>query len=116
MRIVVSYFPALHPPLLQLAIHDAPHRRIHHAVIQQYREALKKACAKAKVPMPIEHPIDLSVLFVNPSSPDLDNVLTALYQALDGHTLKGTSVLKDDGLISKVIMSKYFPQAKADAT
>lgn len=113
MRIVVNYFPNQYPPLLQLAIHDAPHRRMHHAVIQQYREYLMTACRAAKVPVPIDHPIDLAVMFVNPASPDLDNLITALYQAFDGKTLKGPSVLTDDGLISEVKMSTYWPQKKA---
>lgn len=111
MRCIVNYFPALHPPLLQLSIHDAPHRRMHRAVIKQYREHLRKALMRAEVQMPIEHPIDLSVLFVNPTSPDLDNLLTALYQALDGRTHSG--ILADDGLVSKATVSKYFPQRKA---
>ncbi len=109
MRCVVQYFPALHPPLLQLSIHHAPHRRMHIASIQRYREDLQKALNAAAVPTPIGHPIGLSVLFVNPSSPDLDNLLTALYQALDGATLRAPGILEDDGLISKVTASKYFP-------
>lgn len=112
MKIVVSYFPEQFPPLLQLSIHDAPHRRMHHAVIQQYREQLNDACRAAKIQIPIDHPIDLAVMFINPASPDLDNLITALYQAFDGKTLKGPSVLVDDSLISKVTMSTYFPQRK----
>lgn len=83
---------------------------MHVATIQKYRDAIRKACEAAGIRTPIEVPIDLSVLFVNPSSPDLDNLLTALYQALDGHTLKGPGILVDDGLISKATVSKYFPQ------
>lgn len=109
MKCVVKFFPTQHPPLLQLSIYDAPHRRMHTATIQQYREVLKNACAAAGIPIPIATPIDLSVIFVNPSSPDLDNLLTALYRALDGKTLKGTSVLIDDGLISKATISKFYP-------
>lgn len=109
MKILVSYFPARHPPLLQLSIHHAPHRRMHTAVIQKYREHLLSACKAAQVPVPISEPLDLSVLFVNPASPDLDNLVMALYRALDGKTLKGASVLVDDGLISKLTASKFFP-------
>lgn len=94
---------------MQLSIYDAPHRRMHVATIQRYRETLKNACAAAGVATPIGDPLDLSVIFINPSSPDLDNLLTALYQALDGKTLKGPSVLVDDGLISKAIVSKFYP-------
>lgn len=109
MQCVVKYFPQEHPPLLQFSIHDAPHRRMHVATIQRYRDDLKKACAAAGIATPISEPIDLSVIFVNPSSPDLDNLLTALYQALDGHTLKGPGILIDDGLISKATVSKFYP-------
>lgn len=116
MRIVVNYFPAQHPPLLQLSIFDAPHRRMHLAVLRQYREKIYNACKEAGIQMPIAQPIDLSVLFVNPSSPDLDNLLTALYQALDGRTGKGPSVLTTDGLISKVTMSKFFPDSSRSLT
>lgn len=113
MRCIVQYFPALHPPLLQMSIHHAPHRRMHVATIQRYRDDLQKAFNAAGISTPIDHPIDLSVLFVDPSSPDLDNLLTALYQALDGNTLRPPGILKDDGLISKVTVSKYFPNRKA---
>ncbi len=75
MRCVVQYFPALHPPLLQLSIHHAPHRRMHIASIQRYREDLQKALNAAAVPTPIGPP----------------------------------GILEDDGLISKVTASKYFP-------
>ena len=113
MRCIVQYFPAMHPPLLQLSIHGAPHRRMHHAMIQRYREALQVACSAAGIPTPIGHPVDLSVLFVDPTSPDLDNLLTALYQALDGNTLRKPGILADDGLISKATVSKFYPGRRA---
>jgi Holliday junction resolvase RusA-like endonuclease len=86
---------------------------MHHAVIQRYRDDLQRAFNAAGIPMPIEHPIDLSVLFVNPTSPDIDNLLTALLRALDGKTLRGPSCLADDGLISKATVSKFYPGRKA---
>ncbi len=95
--------------MLTMFIHDAPHRRMHVRVIQQYREFIRDACTNAGITMPIGEPMDLSLMFVNPASPDLDNLLTALYQALDGATLKGGGIVEDDGLIQKVIMSKYYP-------
>lgn len=113
MRCIVQYFPTQHPPLLQFSIHGAPHRRMHIAVIQRYRDDLQKACNAAGIATPISHPIDLSVLFVDPSSPDLDNLLTALYQALDANTLRKPGILADDGLISKVTVSKFYPGRKA---
>lgn len=112
MRVIVEYLPAQHPPQLNLFIHHAPHRRMHIRVIQQYREFIRAACNKAGISTPIETPIDLSVMFVDPASPDLDNLLTALYQAMDGNTLKGPGILADDGLIHGVRMSKFFPGGK----
>lgn len=109
MRCVVKFFPTEHPPLLQLSIHDAPHRRMHHATIQRFREILHASMAKVGIPMPIDFPIDLSVLFVNPASPDLGNIYLALEQAMDGCTLAKPHILTDDSLISKVTMSKFFP-------
>lgn len=110
MRCIVRYFPAEHPPALQLSIHYAPHRRMHRAVLQKYRELITASCVAAGVPLPLTVPIDLSILFVSPSSPDLDNLLMAFYQAIDGKTLKGLSLLEDDSLISKATVSKYYPE------
>lgn len=112
MKIIVKYFPEQHPPLLKLSVFDAPHRRMHHAVIVQYRQSLYDACKAAGVAMPIEHPIDLHVMFVEPSSPDNGNLYLALEQALDGGTMsKHNAVLVDDGLISETRISKYFPHS-----
>jgi len=109
MKIICKYFPMLEPPLLQLWIHDAPHRRMHVRVIQQYRVFLHAAISKAGVDLPIKHDIDLDVLFVNPASPDLGNIYLALERALDGKALTGPGVVKDDSLIQKVTMCKFFP-------
>ena len=112
MKIIANYYASEHPPLLRLAVHDAPHRRMHIQTIQQYRNFIREACARAGIVTPMDHPIDLSVLFVNPSTPDLGNAYLALEQALDGATLKAPGIVTDDGLIQKVTMSKYFPQGK----
>lgn len=112
VRCIAEYDDTLYPPLLRLYIHDAPHRRMHTATIQRYREILYDAACKAKIRMPIAHQIDLVVYFFDPSSPDLDNLITALYQAIDGKTLKKPSIMQDDGYIQKVTMSKMFPNAK----
>lgn len=110
MRVVAKYFPEKHPPLLQLFIFNAPHRRMHLAVIKQYRQILYDACKAAGMELPIGHPVDLAVLFIEPSSPDNGNLYLALEQALDGGTLsKSNAVLVDDGLISKTTISKYYP-------
>lgn len=112
MRCIAKYHAETHPPLLKFYIFGAPHRRVHIAVIQKYRECLYRACKKIEIDLPIEHPIDLSVFFVDPCSPDLDNLITAVYQAMDGATLRKPSVMKDDGLISSVQMSKFYPGRK----
>lgn len=110
MRVVAKYFPDKTPPLLQLSVFDAPHRRMHIKVIQQYRQKLYEACKGIGVPVPLETPVDLSILWVEPSSPDMGNLYLALEQALDGSTLtKANAVLKDDSLIDKTTMSKYYP-------
>ena len=59
--------------------------------------------------LPIPHPIDLDVLFVNPATPDLGNAYLALEQALDDKTLTKPGIVIDDSLIQKVTMAKYFP-------
>ena len=112
MKIIAQYVATAHPPLLSLWIHDAPHRRTHVKIIQQYRVFLREALAKAGVTQVIEEPIDLHVLFVNPSTPDLGNAYLALEQALDDKTLTKPGIVRDDSLIQEVRMSKFFPQGK----
>jgi Holliday junction resolvase RusA-like endonuclease len=84
--------------LLTATIRGAPHRRIHREVLKQYRTELWRAAQEAGL-YQISHDISLSVLFVDPTSPDIDNLLVALFQALDGKTGKGPTLLKDDGQI-----------------
>lgn len=105
-------------PLLRMYVHGAPHRRQHVAVIQKYREEIVAAAKAAGIHVPITYSVALWVLFVDPCSPDYDNLLAATYQALDGSTLKGPALLSDDGLIEVVErLARYFPNAetKADA-
>jgi hypothetical protein len=108
MKIIAKWFP-LEPPLLQLFVHDAPHRRMHFKVIQQYRVFLHEAITKIGVSLPIKIDIELDVLFVNPATPDLGNAYLALEQALDDKTLTKPGIVVDDSLIQKVTMSKFFP-------
>jgi hypothetical protein len=108
MRCIVKFDERVYPPLLSLFIHGAPHRRMHVAMIQQYRDTLRKVRHAAGILTPIDFPIDLCVHFIRPTSPDLDNLLTALYQALDGGALRKPGILTDDGLIQSVKMSKLF--------
>jgi hypothetical protein len=68
--------------------------RQHIAVIQRYRDELVAAARAADLKIPIRHEIDLSVTFIDPCSPDLDRVITALFQALGGTTLRPPSLLR----------------------
>jgi hypothetical protein len=114
MRVKAEYRDAAFPPLLILNIHGAPHRRVHTAVILDYRREIRRACiAAGLIHLPIDHPIDLSVLFVDPCSPDLGNLYLALEQALDGATLGPNAVLADDSLVQAVTMSKIVHPKRA---
>jgi Holliday junction resolvase RusA-like endonuclease len=93
MRAKVTYD---HPRrLLTVYVHGAPHRRVHRAVLKQYREELWRAAQEAGLDT-MKHQINLSALFIDPTGPDIDNLLTALFQALDGKCGKGPTILKDD--------------------
>lgn len=111
MKVIARYHALYDPPLLQLWIHDAPHRRMHVKTIQAYRKVLYEAVRHTSVgkSLPIPHEIDLDVLFVNPSTPDLGNAYLALEQALDNKTLTKPGIVADDSLIQKVTMAKYYP-------
>jgi Holliday junction resolvase RusA-like endonuclease len=104
MRCIAQYNMTSYPPVLTFYVHGAPHRRVHVALIKSYRAALIEACKHIGLAAPIDHPIDLVVVFIDPTSPDLDNLLTALYRALDGKTRRG--VLVDDSLVHSVKMMK----------
>lgn len=114
MKVIAKYHALYDPPLLQLWIHDAPHRRMHLKTIQAYRKELYNAIRRtsAGALMPFEFPIELEVLFVNPSTPDLGNAYLALEQALDNCTLTKPGIVKDDSLIQKVTMAKFFPEGE----
>lgn len=90
------------PVLFKLIVHGAPHRRMHVKVIQKYREEIRKACDAAGIVTPIDTTVDLMVHFIDPCSPDYDNLLCALYQAMDGATLKPPGILVDDKLIGTI--------------
>lgn len=82
--------------LMTFFIHHAPHRRVHHKVLARYREMLWVAANAAGITQQLKHDIGISVLFVDPTGPDLDNLVTALFQALDGKCGKGPTILADD--------------------
>lgn len=112
MKVIAQYVGTAHPPVLSLYIHDAPHRRMHIKVIEQYRVFIRAALAKIGIVGPIEHQIELWVLFVNPASPDLGNLYLALEQALDGKTLTPPGIVVDDSLIVEQSSRIFFNQAK----
>lgn len=115
MRCIVEYDQSRYPPLLRLYVHGAPHRRQHYRVIQKYRDELVAAGRAAGVRLPIMDPIDLAVTFINPCSPDLDNLITALYRAVDGTSHDKPTLLEDDSLIHGVTMGKFYPNESTKA-
>lgn len=81
-----------------------------------YRSDLYHAWKKLGYNAPIDFPVDISVIFIDPCSPDLDNCLTALYRALDGKTWDPKpTVMTDDGLIQRVEMLKFYPNGPGKA-
>jgi hypothetical protein len=108
MRCIVEFDETKTPPVLRLYIHGAPHRRVHVAVLRQYREALWDAWVAMGRNDTLKHPIELTVTYINPTGPDLDNLLTATFQALDGKCGKGRTILADDRLVSYVKMGIMF--------
>ena len=112
MKVIMRYDPDCQPPLLTMHIHGSPHKRQHREVLQNFREELlwtAKRSISNEVDLPINHEIDLNLFLTNPNSPDLDHLLEAVFQALDGKSLKGPSIMKDDRMIQKVTISKYYP-------
>jgi hypothetical protein len=106
----ISFDKTQFPPLLSLTIWGAPHYRQEMEVIQQYREKINEAAHKIGMKIPYDDILDLSIFFVNPTSPDLANLMMAFYQAVDGKALTGISLLTDDGLFQEWRkVSKYYP-------
>jgi hypothetical protein len=85
-----------HERLMSFTIHSAPHRRVHRAVLRKYREELWRAANVAGIHCQLKHQIGVSILFIDPTSPDFDNLITALWQALDGKCGKPPTILSDD--------------------
>ena len=103
MKIIVKlerdHFPF---PLLRFVIYDAPHRRVHWRVLQAYREELRKAFIIAGITEMITEPVDYAMNWVNPTSPDNDNLLTALHRALDNKSLIKPGLIADDSLLQSI--------------
>lgn len=112
MKIIANYVATATPPVLMLYIHDAPHRRMHIRIIKQYREFIRTAMKRIGIVKPIDHNIDLHVLFVNPSSPDNGNIYLALEQAMDGKTFETLGIVTDDALIDETRMKKLWTNQK----
>lgn len=99
MKIIADYKHQMPLPHLTLYIHGAPGIRVHRAVLQAYREDLRKVLLRMSLPIPISYYIELTAHFIDPETPDLDNLIMALYTALDGKSLKKPGILVDDSLI-----------------
>jgi hypothetical protein len=54
------------------------------------------AAARRRYRRHFENNVELSATFISPTSPDFDNLLTALFQALDGKRGQGPTLLADD--------------------
>lgn len=111
MKIILNYDEKEFPPILRLTIHGAYHYRQSKKDIEVYRKYLWRAWVFTGHIAQVNVPVDLEVLFVDPTSPDLPNLLLALSAALDQKTLKGPAILTDDGLISKLTAAKFYPCA-----
>jgi hypothetical protein len=102
VRVIAKLDGKTVPATLIFIIHGAPHRRMHVKMIQAYRDEIRSACDAAGIRTPIDTTVDLKVHFIDPCSPDYDNLLAALYQAMDGATLKPPGILVDDKLIGTI--------------
>lgn len=67
-----------------------------------YRKELYAAAEASGIQMPIKDNVELDVTFINPTGPDLDNLIIATFQAMDGKSGKGPTILVDDRLIAFV--------------
>lgn len=105
-----------HVPLLQLYIFGAPHRRQDTTTISRYRECLRQAFLGADILPPIREPIDLGGYFINPTSTDMDNLICALFRALDKYAPRGHNIglMKDDSLIQRVNMAPIVINQKGE--
>jgi hypothetical protein len=69
---------------------------------------LHKAIAKTGLKMPYGGPIELYIVFVNPTSPDLGNSYLTVERCFDGKALKPPFILEDDSQIQVLHMSKMY--------
>ena len=116
MKVIANYDENPHPPLLSLYVHWAPHERSHHRILEVYRRVVYEAIEKVYPgQLPIDHQVDLKVLFVDPTSPDLDHLLVALYMALDGKSKRPgwhEAPMTNDDYIFSASMGKMFNEVR----
>jgi len=109
MKIIAERVEQPGAPLIRLYIHSAPHRRMHLETIQRYRVALHAAIKKTGLRMPYAGPIELAIVYINPTSCDLGNLYLCLERCLDGKAMKPPYILEDDSQIQVVRhMSKMY--------
>jgi hypothetical protein len=113
MKVFIDYDESSHPPILKMVIHGALHYRMDKHSLQKYREHINDVALSKGMLIPIYGPIDLEVGFIDPTSPDIANVLIALYRVLDLKSLSGPAVLADDGLIQAVKAYKFYPHGRS---
>lgn len=107
MKTRVTLDERVFPPLLSVSLFNAPHRRMHISAIVALRRELFDAAQRAGIKTPIDYPVDVSLILVDPMSPDFGNLYLAFEQAIDGNTLdRRYALLEDDALVSKVTMLK----------
>lgn len=103
------------PPMLRFYIFGAPHYRQCLEVILAYRREITAAVRRAGVLTPIDYPIDVNIMFIDPCSPDLGSLYQAFERAVDGRTLSSVAAaLVDDSLIQAQSTSKFYPNARQE--
>jgi hypothetical protein len=109
LRTIIEADERTSPLTLRMYIHDAPHRRAHKEMLRLYRISLWEAWKAAGRTDTISAPVDLIVVFINPTGPDIDNLIVSTFQALDGKTGKGPTILVDDRQVSCIKASILRP-------
>lgn len=105
MRVRVNKYQYDYPESrLDISIWGAPHMRSIQELKDEYRKLLRTALLASGILVPIEEPIDLRLNFIDPTSPDLDHLLTCFYQATD------KSIIVDDNLFTSVYLHKDYVQ------
>lgn len=109
MKVIASFDRHSFPPKLSLFVHWAPHERSQKRILELYKKMVCEKVSKV-VRTPIDYHVDLRVVFIDPTSPDLDHLLVALYRALDGKSkwLGESCVVTDDSLISDVSIKRIY--------